>query len=92
MIHMGDTPGPLRGPSGAPPSGNVACEASESRKEVPGAQDEEGSGILTSASKPKGYGTRVEALPAYYRGKTAAGSRAVPEGSCTSGSYVMHAM
>src|ERR1035438_2632783 len=50
------------------------------------------SGIPTSASKSEGYGTRVEALPAYSRGETAAGSRAVPECCCTSGSYVVHAI
>ena len=50
------------------------------------------SGNPTSASKSEGYGTRVEALPAYFRGKPAAGSRAVPEGGCTSGSHMVHAI
>jgi hypothetical protein len=34
----------------------------------------------------------MEALPAYFRGETAAGSRAVQEGGCTSGSYVVYAI
>src|ERR1035441_2107301 len=50
------------------------------------------SDILTSTSKSDGYGTHMEALPAYFRGETAAGSRAVQEGGCTSGSYVVYAI
>jgi hypothetical protein len=42
--------------------------------------------ILTSAAKPKGYGIRMEASPTYSRGKTAANSRPIMEGGCTSGS------
>jgi hypothetical protein len=50
------------------------------------------SGTLTSDSKSECYGTRVEARPGYYRGETAAGSGASPEGGCTSGSHVVHAI
>ena len=86
------TSGTHRGPSVVPPGRRRlgtqrARQARAERKCL-----ERRSGILTSALKPKGYGTRVEASPTYYRGKTAAGSRAGPEGGCTSGSYVVHAI
>jgi len=42
--------------------------------------------------KSEGYGTRVEVLPENYRGKTAAGSRALPESRWTSGSCAVHAV
>jgi len=88
--HMGATPGLLQGASGAPPDGNAACKAGASRKEGAGKQAEAGNGILTSASKSESYGTCVQALPEYYRGKPAVGRRAVPESNRTSGSCVVH--
>jgi hypothetical protein len=62
-INLGHTPESLQGSSRVAPPGNAACEAGARWQEVPGAQDKEGSGILTSASKSEGYGTRVGALP-----------------------------
>ena len=62
-INLGTTPGPLRGPSGAPPWGNSGGKAGASWKEVPGALDEGGGGIVTSHSASEGYWTREETLP-----------------------------
>ena len=86
------TSGTHRGPSMDPPGHRRrgtqrARQAQAGRKRLA-----RRSSILTSASTSDGYGTRVAALPAYSRGETAAGSRAVAEGGCTSGSYVVHAI
>jgi hypothetical protein len=54
-INLGTTPGPLRGPTGAPPSGNPIGRAGASWKEVLGASDEGGRGIVTSHSASEGY-------------------------------------
>ena len=80
-INLGETPGALRGPSRAAPSKGATCEGEGSIWKPKG-----------SASKSEGYGSRGEALPEYYRDKTAAGSRAVPASRGTSGSRVVHAM
>src|ERR1035441_2611589 len=62
-INLGATPGALRGPSRAAPSAGATCEGKGSIWKPKG-----------SASKSEGYGSRGEALPEYYRDKTAAGS------------------
>ena len=86
------TSGTHRGPSVVPPGRRRlgtqrVREARAGRKWL-----ERRSVILTSDSKSDGYGRRLEALPAYYRVKTAADSRVGPESGCTPGSYVVHAM
>ena len=55
MINLGETPWPLRGPSGAAPSGDAAREAGANRKEVAGTPIEARSGDLSSASESEGY-------------------------------------
>src|ERR1035441_1709928 len=62
-INLGETLGALRGPSGAAPSKGATCEGEGSIWKPKG-----------SASKSEGYGSRGEALPEYYRDKTAGGS------------------
>ena len=75
MINLGTTPGLLRGPAGATPSGNAAGEAGASWKEVPGASDEGGRGIVTSRSASEGYWNREEALPEVLPGQDCGGQR-----------------
>src|ERR1035441_5965194 len=49
-INLGTAPGILRGPSGAPPSGNPGGKTGASWKEVLGASDEGGRGIVDRKS------------------------------------------
>jgi|ERR1035441_3566297 hypothetical protein len=86
------TSGTHRGPSVDPPGQRRLGTQHMMRARAGRKCLERRSGILTSDSKSECYGTRVEALPAYSRGETAVGCRAGPEGGCTFGSYVVHAI
>ena len=88
----GSTSGTHRGPSVDPPGQRRLGTQHMMRARAGRKCLERRSGILTSDSKSECYGTRVEALPAYSRGETAVGCRAGPEGGCTFGSYVVHAI
>src|ERR1039457_3559849 len=89
---MRSTSGTHRGPSVVPPGhrrlGTQRVRQARAERKCL----ERRSDIRTSDSKSEGYGTRVEAPPAYSRDETAAGSRAVPECGCTSGSHGVHAI
>jgi len=50
-----------------------------------------GRAAITSAATWESYAFHSETLPESYRSQTAAGSSAVPESRCTSGSCVAHA-
>jgi hypothetical protein len=90
-INLGYTPGHRRGPPRASPSGDRVGAGEWMGKEVCRTQDGPRRAAITSAATSESYAFHAGALPAYYWSQTAAGSSAVAESHCASGSCVAHA-
>ena len=74
MIHMGTSPGPLRGHTATTPSGHGAWEEEGSGKEECRMQKEEAGPVFTSDAKSDGYAIHKGALPEECWGNVGAGN------------------
>ena len=80
-----------RVPPRPPPAGDRVCAEGRRENQVCRTQDGPGHAAITSIATSESYAFHAETLPEYYRNQIAAGSSAVPESHCTSGSCVAHA-